>query len=391
LRSLPRDLDETYERILLRIPEHDQTLAKRAMMWLVFSLRPLKLSELAEAVVVEIGNFKLDPEDRLRDREDVLTVCGSLVTYIEKTEEVVLAHHSVKEFLLSERARLSVPIYHSPPGRTEAQIAKFCLTYVLQSSFNNGPCPNHCDMEARLRDYPLLIYAANLWALHATNQQTNDPELMGLAMTLLNPSCTPTFMAWVQVICLSGPEDWDYFSANATPLYYASSYGLHEIVKRLLAEGVDVNATGGSFGGTALHAAAWRGHPEVVETLLCEGADTSIKDYHGYRAELLAGIVGNRRIIELMRKDAGIVGENSAFYLETLEPGFLDSLQNRAGGDYRTGASHVQFAVTKDGRIVPLRGFWNCCRCSDWNNQELEAGRCIFCPHTQCGRCTYSS
>ncbi|KAH0561934.1 hypothetical protein GP486_003361 [Trichoglossum hirsutum] len=313
LGSLPRDLDETYERILLRIPEYDQTLAKRALMWLAFSLRPMRLCELAEAVVVEVGNFKLDPEERLRDQEDVLAICGSLVTYIKKTDEVILAHHSVKEFLLSERARLSVPIYHLPSSIAETQIAKSCLTYVLQDSFGSGPCLNDPDMEARLHKYPLLIYAAKFWALHV-GLRAPDSELMNLALTLLSPSPTPTFMAWVQIICLfSGPGGWYNFPKNATPLYYASSYGLLELVNRLLTEGVDIDGMGGMYRGTALHAAVWRNHPEIVETLLRRGADTRILDINMDTAEDLAYMTGNQTIIELLVENDGIGGRDPIF------------------------------------------------------------------------------
>jgi ankyrin repeat protein len=54
---------------------------------------------------------------------------------------------------------------------------------------------------------------------------------------------------------------WTYFPANATPLYYALSYGLLEVVNRLLARGVDINGIRGMFGSTPLHAAVWQEHP----------------------------------------------------------------------------------------------------------------------------------
>ena len=49
LKSLPKDLNETYERILRKIVDKGEATAARAqtiLMWLVGSMRPLGLLEL---------------------------------------------------------------------------------------------------------------------------------------------------------------------------------------------------------------------------------------------------------------------------------------------------------------------------------------------------------
>ena len=56
LRNLPRDLDETYDRIISKIDERDYDDVKRFLQWLAFSARSLKLAELAEAVIVDFNS-----------------------------------------------------------------------------------------------------------------------------------------------------------------------------------------------------------------------------------------------------------------------------------------------------------------------------------------------
>jgi hypothetical protein len=111
---LPKTLDETYARILCNIDEEDSQDAFKILQWLVFSARPLQIKEVAEVVAVDIeSDPRFDPERRLREPQDVLAICSSLVTVVTKiadgrhdkttSGEIRLAHFSVKEYLVSER------------------------------------------------------------------------------------------------------------------------------------------------------------------------------------------------------------------------------------------------------------------------------------------------
>lgn len=98
LDSLPKGLDETYERILLAIDTETLAgqLARRALIWLVAALRPLRLSELTEALSINIRTRTLDCDIGPMHSGALLDACGSLVTYTQQTEIIILAHSSVK-------------------------------------------------------------------------------------------------------------------------------------------------------------------------------------------------------------------------------------------------------------------------------------------------------
>ena len=102
LKNLPKGLNETYERILLKIVSKGEATAARAekiLMWLVGSFRPLQLLELGEALMIESGSKELNENLRLMRVTDILTTCGSLVEGYLDTDgvhTVRLSHFTVQ-------------------------------------------------------------------------------------------------------------------------------------------------------------------------------------------------------------------------------------------------------------------------------------------------------
>ena len=109
LGTLPKDLNETYKRILLKIineGEETANIAKKILMWLVGAMRPLGLSELDEVMMIEPGSVKLNTSSRLIGPTDILTICGSLVEefndwerfggHIRRRRRVRLSHYTVQ-------------------------------------------------------------------------------------------------------------------------------------------------------------------------------------------------------------------------------------------------------------------------------------------------------
>ena len=81
LASLPKSLDETYERILQSVPEEYQKKLQIGLVWLTCSRRPMTVEEIAEVMVCEPDSGDLLEENsRLNNPLDVLDILGSLVT-----------------------------------------------------------------------------------------------------------------------------------------------------------------------------------------------------------------------------------------------------------------------------------------------------------------------
>lgn len=288
LNSLPRNLDETYQRILNGIDEDNLKDALKLFRWLVFSDRPLRVKELAEAVAISFREQpSFSPEDRLRHPTDLLRICPSLVSLHQAEDgddtsedvlnyEVRLAHYSVREYLVSSWASLA----ETP---SQMFIAESCLVYLLhlgQAAINSG-AEFHRSMEpvALDEEYPLCAYAARYWPGHAVHTHGTLRSLIESLFTSPN-----TFNRWID---LYNPDvygrqgipkyrcsDQSDLEIHGKPLYCASLLGFHDIVKTLLEQGHKITEKVGKY-GSALGAAAAEGHAHVVNLLLLYGASVS--------------------------------------------------------------------------------------------------------------------
>lgn len=221
LKSLPKTLDETYDRILVSIEEDYRQAAHMVLQFLAFSKRPLRLEEVVEVVALVLGGSTGFVDDRLSDPHDLLAVCSSLVTIsspsshrvsnsladrisdtssIASTDtsidrptsssvhshgdgsneeasdqeasdqdasdqgapQIYLAHYSVKEYLTSDRILAgSASAFASFEIPANRNITELCLTYL--AFFDN---PDSLTKES-LTTFPLLGYAARFWYEHA--------------------------------------------------------------------------------------------------------------------------------------------------------------------------------------------------------------------------------
>jgi hypothetical protein len=98
LNDLPSNLNETYERILLKMNEDkcECEVARRALNWLVVALGPLQLSQIMEGLSIDTVRRVMNRDSGPLHGPALLDVLGSLVTYSEMTDIVILSHFSVK-------------------------------------------------------------------------------------------------------------------------------------------------------------------------------------------------------------------------------------------------------------------------------------------------------
>jgi hypothetical protein len=106
LTRLPRGLHEMYENILGKVPQDDKETVRRILLWVAFSVLPLTIKEIHIAIAIEHDLDHLDSDALLRSPEDILLLCGSLIT-LSDNGYCTLAHLTVKDYLLSPEVRKS--------------------------------------------------------------------------------------------------------------------------------------------------------------------------------------------------------------------------------------------------------------------------------------------
>ncbi|PQE18876.1 P-loop containing nucleoside triphosphate hydrolase protein [Rutstroemia sp. NJR-2017a BVV2] len=95
LRNLPRNLEDTFDRLLQRVlGDETRELVKRMFNWIVFARRPLHMNELREAIAFTINDGFWDAAKIPNDLKRLVRACGNLVIVDEETENVQLAHHT---------------------------------------------------------------------------------------------------------------------------------------------------------------------------------------------------------------------------------------------------------------------------------------------------------
>lgn len=320
LLHLPESLSEAYGEIMKQVVSQSLS-GSRYIYWTVFACRPLSVKELKCATKAEENPHLLNFERSIQLQSAGLLAVDAV------TGTVRFIHKTAKEYLNGAAARVFFP-------NAQKEIADVCLTVitpdeVIDSCYANG------GSASRSASGGLLSYAAKYWGYHAREVADDEQAIQVLIKTFLNkllwrrPSSRdstretgiPTELGLGKY-----PDDWG-------ALNILSYFGILGKSKRLLEQGMKVDAHDNSMGIAPLHCAAYRGNDEMVEFLLQNGADINAVTQDGNTALHLATEQGQRKVIKLL-------------------------LSRRANSQImnRQGATSLQLAVgtTNDETTVPL-------------------------------------
>ena len=160
-------LSDAYTATLTRLKAQKGNrprLGVQALMWVLFSKRPLQTEELCHALGVETGSAELDPEN-IPGLRTLLSSCLGLLTVEESSSTVRLVHFTLQEHFLKDSTL---------PHRSHSAIAEVCLTYlnfgsVRELSPTLGSTPS---------TLPLLEYASLYWGAHTRWGMTERVKIL---------------------------------------------------------------------------------------------------------------------------------------------------------------------------------------------------------------------
>ena len=256
-------------------------------MWLAFSCEPMTLGQVAEAVLVGKEQQSMDPGDQFRDVHDLLDLCSSFVCLVETPPRVSwarlfqkafdtqqttsdadlvlrLAHSSVKEYILSDRANIATLSLHRLTSRNaHSFIAEVCLIYLNQ--FNE----QSLIWDENLRRHQFLAYAANCWDLHYHLMPAEkEDSVVDLLLTFIDTHHYGyAYRNWLGFlrVCLVMPNQ------PLAPLAALSSLEAPRVVRAVLENAAEVHVTEDVI-RKSLNCASRKGHKAVVQVLLDAGA-----------------------------------------------------------------------------------------------------------------------
>lgn len=379
LRSLPRDLDETYERMLCSIDEEYVEEARLILSLLCVSDRPLTVKELAGALAIDPSKSGLDREGRSFSQDDPIEICLGLIETAASEDMrgrpitiARIAHFSVREYLESDRIhQQGAAKFAIQNEQANTEMARICLVYLLDPTLSNGELD-----EAKLEVFAFAQFAAYYWFCFYNKSGKGKRDVEGLVLRLFKDQ-KESFLTWVRLRDVA--SEW-YLRVNLTlamedipsPLYYAvllgfenilsgliaslgeetkinaavnkqAGYlgnalqvassgfttdglqdqyyekGVHErMVKTLLYHGANVNTQGGYF-GTALQAASYDGHEKVAQILLDHGAEINAQAGKFGNALQAAAQGGHGNLVQTLLDQGAYINAQGGLYGNALQ------------------------------------------------------------------------
>jgi len=355
---MPNKLETVYEQNCKRLAELDDMDRRRCislLRWVAFSLRPLTVNEITEALLIS----EESDEVRLHElpttinesfiQNAILFYCGSLLEIRSPQAEtnvglstVHLAHFSVKQYLLCNtpmKFRLMQTVGCFFETLENTQLTKMCLRYIYWQSVR----PERSREVDRI---PKLFfnYAAGHWYRHFSLGETHDAQLVKFVNQLFNIR-GPSWSLWIDWFNLTNAEgkkelsiiEEVRFDENdvwinrdpsrfglvhiqqpttghnpAGPLYYAALLGFVDTAEFLITRHKSQINEKGILGRTALLAACKNGHLQVAELLLASGAKFELADDFGWTPLYAASTNGHVGVVKLLvEKGANLEAENN--------------------------------------------------------------------------------
>ncbi|KAK7931320.1 hypothetical protein PG985_002032 [Apiospora marii] len=189
LQGIPAGMMPYYRRTILEMGnnQREKHIAKAILLWVVSATRPLSISELSEAI-------KMDIKVHLPSAKSAIEgLCGQLVSVDKTTNLIQIVHATAREFLLSEDAG------EFQLKRTEAhgRVVLTCLQLLISPTMQP---PRHRQLLGQKRPQressALLEYSITQFSEHLFGAPSeNDKILVALERFLLT-----TVLSWIERI-----------------------------------------------------------------------------------------------------------------------------------------------------------------------------------------------
>jgi len=141
LADLPKDLAQTFYRILHKSGASDPSLQAKILEVVLAAYRPLTTEELREALSVDPGHAVWDPSKMLNNVQSALACCGCLLTVDEEESTVRVIHHSVKQYIFHGLDDVRDMVFSV--GRAHRTLADIIVTYLGYGVFETQLERNH--------------------------------------------------------------------------------------------------------------------------------------------------------------------------------------------------------------------------------------------------------
>ncbi|KAL9045455.1 MAG: hypothetical protein Q9214_001501 [Letrouitia sp. 1 TL-2023] len=305
LRRLPVELEASYDEAINRIerqPDQHCTRAKQVLSWISFTLRPLTVTELRQALAVELGSKEFD-KSSLPALTRLVSVCAGLVAVDRQRQVIRLVHETTQHYFERNRLKLF-------PG-AQQEISKTCLTYLSFDILAKGPCSTDEEMESRLHELPFFDYAARHWGDHVRESEDKSVQILTLQLLEDDAKLMSFVQRWHRP-AIQGGKHTQRYPKRILGIHVASAFGLEKIILELLNNGADIDSRD-ETGWTPLTWAVSKGYIKTARLFLEKRADDLLSDQSGRLPIHYAAQRGDKHIVELLAKSHSNLNQKNKF------------------------------------------------------------------------------
>jgi ankyrin repeat domain-containing protein 50 len=360
LKTLPKGLDKTYQRIINQIDQQDhhlQVLAQKTLMWVFYAKRPLSIKELVDAIAID--NDCLTREDldlRLYPEDAIFEACANLLT--REGSVVRPIHYSVREYFTKPSNNDSSKFLSCIANRNLAYalLSNCCVRYLMIKPLADGPCNNEDSFINCLYRSPLAAHSAYVFDYYFVQLDSVPPYLkrnlnqllLGSERTLAsilqirrlrdNIGIDNIFAAFGKFEDSVLPEDiiyatalydsrqllsinnsWEIIKAPRYALHRAAGSGMLNAITPLIEAGQDVRVED-TYGLTPLYYACEGGYIEICTLLIKHGANVNTRGGFYGTALQAASYGGHEAVVALLlEKGADVNAQGSGYYNTALQ------------------------------------------------------------------------
>ncbi|KAJ5818486.1 hypothetical protein N7474_004077 [Penicillium riverlandense] len=189
LGDVPRGMESLYKRTLDHMSQaaRGKELAKTILMWAVYAVRPMTISELDGALTLDIH----DSFPRLE--ESISMLCGQLVV-VDKYGRVKMVHETAREFLVAGGLESEFSIEKT---KAHTRMAQVCLNYLVGEEMKpprNSRRRPSANLAATRLDFAAYAYTA--YSYHLARADPLDAGTFQLVVQFLRSNV----LTWIETI-----------------------------------------------------------------------------------------------------------------------------------------------------------------------------------------------
>jgi len=329
-------VEKTYARILELVPPRIHQWARKALLWILHSFRPLEIRELAIALAMETPPPRIDNDQLSRDlNADLTDAFGPLIRI--DNNKVHLVHPSMREFLLG--GQLDEAAWYRPSIQPHFDIARACVAYLATKEILESRPFVQLDEDGsprlaipEMRELCLLNYVGRYWPQHYKAVEGGDEEATFHERVSHMLADTDQLQVWFDLHKLLAHAKQPFATCLPdSPPLLASQLGFLEVIKIYLQSqdpsmqeticlAMEIAAESGNDalmeillqdsraevgwinkdGQTILHVAALNGSANVVKKLLDKDGTDLAKVCNGSTALHLAAEGGSELVVKML-------------------------------------------------------------------------------------------